>query len=79
MLSPLLNTIVAFGFAAFIAGWISALIIDRSCGPDGMGRRGFVVIVLIALIAGTLAGSLSWQRGEFRDAQTLERDYELDR
>ena len=79
MLSPLLNTIVAFAFAAFIAGWISALVIDRSCGPDGMGRRGFVVIVLIALIADTLAGSLSWQRGEFREDQTLERDYELDR
>ena len=79
MLSPLLNTIVAFAFAAFIAGWISALVIDRSCGPDGMGRRGFVVIVLIALIAGTLASSLSWQRGELREDQTLERDYELNR
>ncbi len=79
MLSPLLNTIAAFAFAALITGWISALIIDRSYGPDGIGRRGFVLIVLIAIIAGTLAGSLSWQRGEFREDQTLERDYELDR
>ena len=79
MLSPLLNTIAAFAFAAFIAGWISAIVIDRSCGSDGIGRRGFVLIVLIALIAGTLAGSLSWQPGEFRENQMLERDYELNR
>ena len=79
MLSPMLNTIAAFAFAAFIAGWISAIVIDRSCGSDGIGRRGFVLIVLIAIIAGTLAGSLSWQRGEFQEDQTLERDYELNR
>jgi|TARA_E500000331_G_scaffold307342_1_gene312179 MFS family permease len=79
MLSPMLNTIAAFAFAAFIAGWISALVIDRSRGPDGIGRRGFALIVLIALIAGTLAASLSWQRGEFQEDQTLEKDYELNR
>ena len=79
MLSPLLNTIAAFAFAAFIAGWISAIVIDRSCGSDGISRRGFVLIVLIALIAGTLAGSLSWQPGEFQENQAIERDYELNR
>jgi MFS family permease len=79
MLSPLLNTIAAFTFAALITGWISALIIDRSCVPDGIGRRGFVLIVLIAVIAGTLAGSLSWQPGEFQEDQAIERDYELNR
>ncbi|MDG2409397.1 MAG: hypothetical protein P8M53_10350 [Pirellulales bacterium] len=79
MLSPLLNTIAAFAFAAFIAGWISAIVIDRSCGSDGIGRRGFLLIVLIAIIAGTLAGSLSWQPGEFQENQAIERDYELKR
>ena len=79
MLSPLLNTIAAFVFAAFIAGWISAIVIDRSCGSDGIGRRGFLLIVLIAIIAGTLAGSLSWQPGEFQENQAIERDYELKR
>ena len=79
MLSPLLNTIAAFASAAFIAGWISAIVIDRSCGSDGIGRRGFLLIVLIAIIAGTLAGSLSWQPGEFQENQAIERDYELKR
>lgn len=77
MLSPLLNTMGAFFFTAFITGWIAALVIDRCCGRDGMSPRGLALILFFALIAGSVAGTISWQQGEFQRDQTLEMDYEL--
>jgi hypothetical protein len=42
-----------------------------------MSPRGLALILFFALIAGSVAGTISWQQGEFQRDQTLEMDYEL--
>ena len=76
MISPILNTFLAFAFTVCVTGWVTALLIDRCCGQRGISLRGLWLILVVALLAGTLAGFASWQRGEFRNDQTLEIDYQ---
>ena len=76
MLSPVLNTIAAFAFTAFVVGWIGAVVVDRSCGEAGIGRRTLAIILLVAGLAGGWAAVQSWHAGELRHDQTLEADYE---
>ena len=79
MLSPLLNTFFTFTFTAFIMAWIIALLVDRFFKKDGIPRWGLLVIALVAIIAASAAACGSWHRGEFRQDQQLEIDYEAER
>ena len=79
MLSPVLNTIAAFAFTTFVVCWIGAVVVDRSCGEGGIGRRTLAIILLVAGLAGGWAAVQSWHTGELRHDQTLEADYELRR